>query len=308
MKRLRTPAFSVVIAMLCCRSAQAQYRLLDKPVVHLFGSHLTGAPVMHRAKAIGGYEIRFPGTRLPAANLENADSSAVNNRLNIAPEVEIRVSVTTDKVLTDKSPPPVITAAGHPLNLDIGKYLTDPVLWPHSVLNDNEYRLGAGWYARNVYRYFGLAKSFAKSYLGVCWYSPRASGNPDGVAVVFQIDWLAGGMLNLTPVKAVSGLGDRSDLPLVLDTLPGGNLVLCAAGKLSQMNRTGDWAPVPDSAGIIKKNPQFAGSCSFWHRGKWLVIGSVSYSGRTSTTTITVENSLTRRKVREFTWRFVDER
>jgi hypothetical protein len=306
MKLLRISAFSVAIAMLFCHSAQAQYRLLGKPVVHSFGSHLTGAPVLHRAKAFGGYEIRFPGARLPAASLENADSSAVNDRLNIAPGVEIRVSVTKDLMLNDKSPPPVITAAGHPLNLDIGKYLTDPALWPHSALNENEYYLSAGWFARNVYRYLGLAKSFSKSYLGVCWYSPRASGNPDGAAVVFQIEWLAGGTLKLTPVKAVSGQDITPSV--VLDTLPGGTLVLYADGKLSQMNQRGEWAPVPDSAGIIKKNLQFARSRSFWHRGKWLLIGSVSCSGRTCTTTITVQNNATRRKAREFKWRYVDER
>ena len=170
--------------------AHAQTVLLKPAVTRSFGPKTAIVPVLHRAKAYGCYEVRFPGTDYSPARMDNAYGYAVQDRVEIAPGVEIRVPEINDleKDFGVDKPPPSITVAGKQVSVDFGKFLVDPKLWTHEVLNQTEYEIDRGGYSKTAYRFIGLVKSHVKSYLGVCWYD-SASENPDTSVVVFRLNW-----------------------------------------------------------------------------------------------------------------------
>ena len=167
------------------------------------------------------------------------------------------------------------------------------------MLNDVKYQIGRGYFSKTAYWYFGLAKSHGKVYVGVCWYSPAASDNHDTHAVVCRLDW-NGQTIAAKPVRQLPDVRSSRAIPLLLDTLSRGDLVLSAGGELWRMNEKGAWSLL--AIKWLKKYPQLAAYSLIWRRGPWLLTGHQQESGKVITFHVDVQEAATRRKVREFQW------
>lgn len=286
-----------VISVLGLRPIHAQTSLQAHATIHTFGTHRANMPRLHRSKAYGCYELRFPHTKLDSVLMDNPDGYIVQDRAEIKPHVKIRIN----DIRKDGTTGPLLTVSRHKQTLDFSHFLTDKKLWTHEVLNNTLYQLGRNYYSESAYRFFGLAKSHGKTYLGVCWYS-AASGREDTNAVVFRLDW-NGQTIEPTPVKTLSHLPTFPSPPLLLDTLPTGDMLLSGGGNLSQMNAKGEWTQINVSTSLRKKYPQIEACTMSWTRGPWLITGRQKTSGRIVTFDLIAQNAKTRRKVREYVWK-----
>ena len=304
MKLTRTLFVVSAFGFLFNPHSEAQTTLLKPTVTHSFAAKRADTPVLHRTTAYGCYELLFPGTEYSPARRDRPYGYAVQDRAEIAPGVEIRmpnIKNDFDKDFDVNKPPPLLKIGGREQTIDFGRFLVDPMLWSHEVLNQTKYELGIPGYGKNAYRYIGLVQSRGKTYLGVCWYD-SGSESPDTNLVVFRLNW-SGSTVEAEPIHQLAGIVFKwPPLPLLLDTAPNGDLLLSASGELSQMSEKGDWSPSNVSEPLIKKYPELAAYSMKWHIGQWLVTGHQQATGKTIMFNLTVSDGSTGKKVSGYAW------
>ncbi len=291
----RMVVFAAAVVIVNSR-ADSHTRLVKPPVTRSFGAKVPNPPFLRPAGVYGAYKVIFPGTDLPPVRMDQPDGFLVQDRAEIAPGIEVRV---VDSRKWHGPIPPPILLAGRKQPVDFGRFLTDPQLWSPEVRNDIKYQLGRGYYSKAAYRYFGLAKSHGKVYLGVSWYSPTASAKPDTLALVLRLDW-DGKRIEPVQIRQLPDIPDGLSTPLLLDTLPSGDLVLSTGGKLWQMNENGEWRLLPVK--WLKKHPQLAAYSLTWRRGRWLLTGRQREAGKVIAFEVAARDAATGHKVREFAW------
>ena len=298
MNRLPASRMAVVVVTVVIASSRAdsQTRLVKPAVTRSFGAKTANAPFLRPAGVYGAYKVIFPGTGLPPVRMDQPDGFLAQDRAEIAPGIEVRV---LDTNRGDGPAPPPLLLAGRKQTVDFERFLTDPQLWSPEVRNDIRYQLGRGYFSKTAYRYFGLAKSHGKTYLGVYWYSPAASDKHDTHALVFRLDW-DGKAIEPVQIRQLPNLPYGPSIPLLLDTLPSSDLVLSTEGKLWQMNENGEWRLLPVK--WLKKHPQLAAYSLTWRRGRWLLTGRQREAGKVIAFEVAARDAATGRKVREFAW------
>ena len=272
-----------------------------KQTVQLFRPKKADTPSLRRTKAYGAYEVVFPTTKLLPVRLGQPEGFLLRDRLMLAPGIALQL---LEHEKNRESVPPSISLNGQKQPLELERYLTDPMIWSAEVLNDTKYQLGRGYFNKRAYRVFGLAQAQGKTYLGVSWYTPVATDRHDVLGLVFRLD---GDGKALVPVliHAVPEVSNErptdTPYPLLLDTLPDGNLLLSAGGQLWQQSPKGEWSPL--SSLLLKRYPQLAAYAATWQREKWVVTGRQWEVGKAIQFRVTVAEAATRKPACEFSWR-----
>ncbi|WP_395145273.1 hypothetical protein [Armatimonas sp.] len=269
--------------------------------VQLFGPKKADTPTLRRTKAYGGYEVVFPTTKLPPVRLGAPEGFLLQDRLALTPGITLQLLEHEKNI---ERTPPSISLNGQKQPLELERFLTDPALWPADVLNNTKYQLGQGYYHKSTFRVFGLAQSLGKSYLGASWYSPAATDRHDVLGLIFQLEG-DGKTLQLLPLYTIPEVGNdpNTDMPrpLLLDTLPSGELLLSAGGKLTRRAASGTWSVLPSR--LLGRYPQLLTYGALWKRGRWLVTGRQWEMGKTIQFQVLVSDAATRQKVCVFSWR-----
>lgn len=270
------------------------------PTLHYFGPKKADTPTLRRTKAYSGYEVVFPTTKLPPVRLGQPEELLLQDRLTLAPGIELELLEHEKNI---EKVPPSIRLNGQKQPLELERFLTDTALWPADVLNNTKYQLGRGYYHKSAFRVFGLAQSRGKSYLGVSWYSPAASDRHDVLGQLFQLEG-DGKALQPIPLYTIPDVTNdpNTDMPrpLLLDTLPSGELLLSAGGKLSQRSESGAWSALP--SGLLGRYPQLLTYGAVWKRGRWRVTGRQWEAGKIIQFQVLISDEATRKKACEFTW------
>ena len=268
--------------------------------VHYLGSKRADSPVLHRTKAYGAFEVIFPRTKLPPVRLGQPEGGLLCDRLMLAPGVELRLA---EQEKNTESLPSTVSLNGRVFALELERFLTDPTLWSAAQLNDAKYQLGRGYYNKRAYRIFGMAQAQGKTYLAVSWYSPAASDRHDAQGLIFRLDGDAKAPIPV-PVYTIPDVGNdpNTDMPrpLLLDTLPSGDLLLSAGGKLSQRNEKEEWSAFPSR--LQGRYPQLLTYGALWKRGHWRVTGHQWEAGKAIQFQVLVADEATRKKACEFSW------
>jgi hypothetical protein len=274
-----------------------------------YGPKQRGAPTVRRTKEYGGYEVVVPGFEDSPALMDMPDGYLVRDRLEIAPGVEIRVPRVRywqgwEGWEGEGDPPPPIVAvafAGGTQQLEFKRFLTDPQLWSHRPLNETTYEIERTGVYPGAYQFFGLAMAHGKAYLGVNWYS-SSSDTMDWAGIVFRLDW-NGKTVVPKPVKMIEQIEyQHPHLPLLLDTLPTGDLLLGESGNLWRMNGKGEFVDIPEFSHVLKKNPNAAAYCMMWRRGRWLLTAHQRWNSKTIQFDVAAQDAATGKKAREFSW------
>jgi hypothetical protein len=294
---MATIAFSLALS-----PTVAQSRSVKRAMMRSFGPKLVHAPTLRRTQAYGAYEVIFPGSDLPPVRMESPDGyarseSRIQKGLKPPPTADQRNSAGSKM---GSLPPPLILA-GRVQTVDMGRFLTDPTLWTPAIRNDIKYQLGRTYFKQDAYWYFGPAHSHGKTYVGVCWYSPAASDMHDTYALVLRLD-LNGQVVKPTPVHQIPGIVHAAGFspPLILDTLPNGDLMLIVNNRLEQMNQKGKWSAIPGS--FMRQYLQATGYTALWKRGEWVLEGDQKRVGNILRFHLLVRDPATFKKAREFTW------
>lgn len=280
----------------------AQTRLVQRATMRSFGPKLAHAPILRRTQAYGAYEVTFPGSDLPPVRMESPDgyarSEPQTSKGQSLPSATDQRNSAGSKM--GSLPPPLILA-GRAQTVDMGHFLTDPTLWTPAIRNEIKYQLGRTYLNQDAYWYFGPAQSHGKTYVGVCWFSPAASDMHDTYALVLRLD-RNGPVVQPTPVHQIPGIAHSAGFspPLLLDTLPNGDLLLIENDRLERMNPQGEWSELPGS--LMQRYPQLAGYTSLWKRGDWMLEGDQKRVGKILRFHLLVRDPATFKKAREFTW------
>jgi hypothetical protein len=313
-KLFLTPTIVCVALILRC-PIYAQSVIVKPATTQSYGATQRGAPVLRRTKAYGGYELVVPGFADSPAVMDNPDGYLVRDRLEIAPGVEIRVPRVTEYwhgsdgywygsdgwKAKAEPPPPTVAVAGGQQHLEFGRFLADPQLWTHIMLNETTYELGRKYVSTGAYQFFGLAMAHGKAYLGVKWYT-FGSDQEDWVSIVFRLDW-NGKTVEPKPVRMIEQFHNQyPHMPLLLDTLPNGDLLLSESAHLWEMNGKEEFSALPEVTAVLQKNPNLAAYCMMWRRDRWLLIAHQRSNGKAIQFDIVAQNAQTGKKAREYSW------
>jgi hypothetical protein len=259
-----------------------------------FGRVLPDPPALRRKDDT--YEVAFPGTDLPPVQPH-------------APSEPFRVSRPSVHLpgwpvfhLRERATPSVFDGPSvNPLVQPDGAGPLSFTGLASSLLRPAERIVGLD---SNSYYVVGFAVSHGAAYVGVCWFDGASSAQLQTHGVVFRLTW-DGRRLGAEPVRRIDvGGGSRfwkHNGPPLLDSLPGGDLLLVEAGASWRLSRDRKWRRISEPA------PNGA----LWLRGRWLVVGRwESYNAAVGypvhicrdDTRVIVLDALSRERVREFRW------
>jgi hypothetical protein len=259
-----------------------------------FGRVLREPPALSRKDET--YEVVFPGTDLlpvqPDALSERLRVSRLALNLPGWPTLRLREAGTSSYFAASENPPVVVEADGA-APLSFSSFVSSLVSDPGRKTR----------YASGDYHVFGFAAAHGAAYVGVCWFTRGSSIRHRTHGGVFRLTW-DGRRLGAVPIREIdvgSGSAWWNDGPPVLDSLPGGDLLLLEAGACWRMSRDRKWRRISTAV------PEGA----LWLRGRWLVVGGpVSYNAavgypvhiRRHDTRAIVLDAVSRERVREFRW------
>ena len=281
---------------------RAQTRLVQPVTIRSFGPKLSHAPTLRRTWAYGAYEVVFPGSNLPPVRMETPDGYARSEpRTPKGPTPPPAGDYRNSAESKMGALPPPLILSGHTQTVDMGGFLTDATLWTPAIRNEIKYQLGRAYFRKDAYWYFGPAQSYGQTYIGVCWFSPAASDMHDIYALVLRLDRKAS-LVQPTPVHQIPGIAHAAGFssPLLLDTLPNGDLLLIVNGRVEKMNQKGEWSVLPGI--LMQQYPQMAGYSSLWKRGDWMLEGEQKQVGKIIRFHLLVRDPASFKKAREFTW------
>ncbi|HZT43052.1 MAG TPA: ankyrin repeat domain-containing protein [Chthonomonadaceae bacterium] len=123
--------------------------------------------------------------------------------------------------------------------------LTNPAVWDHDQLNNIVYQLGRGYYNKDAYEFCGLINARGKTYLGVRWYSPAASGQNLAAGIVLQLQ-ARGHKLDLILLRKMEYWDANAELyrgssTPVLKRSPTGDLLLVDWDGTWKLLSNGEW-------------------------------------------------------------------
>lgn len=244
----------------------------------------------------------FPVLNLPPVRMESPDGYARSeSRTSKAGTPTSAADQRSSAGSKMGSLPPPLILAGRAQTVAMGHFLTDPKLWTPAIRNEIKYQLGRTYFKQDAYWYFGPAQSHGKTYVGVCWFSPAASDMHDTYALVLRLDG-NGPIVQPTPVHQIPGIAHAAGLspPLLLDTLPNGDLLLIENDRLERMTPQGEWSELPGPS--MQHYPQPTGYTSLWKRGDWMLEGDQKRDGDILRFHPVVRDPATFKKAREYTW------
>lgn len=220
------------------------------------------------------YEVVLSKTDLPPVPQPKSQVGWVTRQhVRFAPGIEVRleadsVSSTPYLLLTQ-----IKGGIKQEQRITFERFFLDHELWqrtPQQVQGLKD-ALQQSTVSPSAYEFFGLARAHGKVYVGVVWYSLALSGNPRQQGLVFRLDRM-GKQIKPTPVRKAAGNGFLSyrDLsrPPLLDSLPGGDVILMDEVGLWRLKAKSGWRKLPRPA---LKDFDAADSDELFLRGRWLL-------------------------------------